>query len=1346
MIKDGTIGFNTMYKAFHKLWSESDDLMAMKHINTDFNNYLRSVIRAEEPSDRFNKHLKTFASILNGLTSLVRSFGTILGGIGDIFLTIASHLKPLGKLLVDVANKTAKFVVTVADFVATSESFGKIVDGIVLVITKMFELVNISKLAEAALTGVSLVFDFLIKVVTAVQEGVAKLVTFVSEGFAKIVDRIKEIISNTEELTAILESLKKAGMVVALINIIGMLTKPAVLLDQIANAVTNFGDSITGVIKNVGKVLDSIAGLFGKIGKVIDEVRGALQRMQEVLVATALLEIGLAILVLAGAFYMLSKIDSDNISKLAVAMVSFGTVATTLAGMSKMLSEMSSTKKIWEKSVNDITDIGKAFLMFAVSIGIMAIAVYKLAQVNPDRLVVALAVVEVLLFTMAGIAKLLSATTTQQTGLKALWSSSKQTTSITKGLLGLVAMAEAIKIVSKAITQIATVTDPEAVWNAVGIVELIMWSMAAIVKWLSSTETTKMAKGVSGLLGMALAIKLLVNPIIALTSLASTNNDALWSAAVAIGGLMAAMGLLMKYMSSSDGLIKAGASLVLMAAAIRMIGEVVVAFASLQLDAMWNALFGMAMSVGALVIALDLIKPEGVLEKAAAIWIIAQAMTTLSKVIMEFGASNEQAWAGIGVAAIALVGLAGACALFKKVPVSGILKLFMTLALGAVLVAGFGAAIGVFGVGLGVFGVGLGILASSVKKAEEVGGTIIGIVSGFAIAIAILSSVGLPAVGVILALSAAFLLFGAGLMLVGTGMNDMAVAVKLLTEMKDQLGDTTSKITEFITKLKNMTDEADAIGKSFTSISEPLEKIKEAASTISEEINKVVKAYSDLVAKSSNCISQLSASLVTISHLNQDSFSKASEAVKEFISSLADISKDAETVATTSESVSGSIEKMRSTFDLVVEAIGKFKALSYQTFDDLANSLNNIASPLLVLNDMKGNLEDLSIKLDAFINHLKTMKDNATVVSEGATAISDSLVQVGDAANQAKAGFESLTKKTANILTDMGAGLEAMGRGIAEIVKQKDGLGSAGDAIAAFFDKLNGLNGMADKIAGSTKAVAGAVKALGSAASKTASLSKSGMSDSGGKMVDGLISGMTNKKTEMSTKVTAMVDSVAKTIKAKRGGWYSIGSYLIAGMVSGIASQQGALESQVKSLEAKAERAVRAKAKIKSPSRVWMQIGAYMGEGLAIGIKNSGEEVIHASAGLATTSEDAIQSAIASITDAMNNDFDMNPKITPVVDLTNVRNSAAFANSAFNSSIFGGRGNGLAASITHTIQNGGKSGVEKSIDSLTDQIGSMTDTMNSRSLNVYNTIDGSADPEAFADGLIRSFRLNARTV
>ena len=54
--------------------------------------------------------------------------------------------------------------------------------------------------------------------------------------------------------------------------------------------------------------------------------------------------------------------------------------------------------------------------------------------------------------------------------------------------------------------------------------------------------------------------------------------------------------------------------------------------------------------------------------------------------------------------------------------------------------------------------------------------------------------------------------------------------------------------------------------------------------------------------------------------------------------------------------------------------------------------------------------------------------------------------------------------------------------------------------------------------------------------------------------------------------------------------------------------------------------------------------------------------------------------------------------------------------------------------------------VSRAIEKLSDRIDSMTETMNSRSLNNYITVDGATDPNAFADGLIRSFKLNARTV
>jgi hypothetical protein len=104
--------------------------------------------------------------------------------------------------------------------------------------------------------------------------------------------------------------------------------------------------------------------------------------------------------------------------------------------------------------------------------------------------------------------------------------------------------------------------------------------------------------------------------------------------------------------------------------------------------------------LGSIITALYMIDTYGLLKKAVAFVIVAAALNKLSEVVMIFGNSSTTAWAGVGVAAVALLTLAGACMLFKKVPIGGILKLFLTLELGAVMVASFGAAIGVLGIGL----------------------------------------------------------------------------------------------------------------------------------------------------------------------------------------------------------------------------------------------------------------------------------------------------------------------------------------------------------------------------------------------------------------------------------------------------------------------------------------------------------------------------------------------------------------------------------------------------------------------------------------------------------------------
>ena len=155
MIKDGTLGFNEFYKSFRKLWGEDPKLMNISGITTEFDNYLRSVIRAEEPTKRFTKHVDVFFGLIRGAQSLIQSFKTILGGLADIFVSLAGYLAPIGPLIIQRADGTARFVVQTADFIATSESFGTVVESIIGIIDKLFSLINVGKIAEGILYGIS---------------------------------------------------------------------------------------------------------------------------------------------------------------------------------------------------------------------------------------------------------------------------------------------------------------------------------------------------------------------------------------------------------------------------------------------------------------------------------------------------------------------------------------------------------------------------------------------------------------------------------------------------------------------------------------------------------------------------------------------------------------------------------------------------------------------------------------------------------------------------------------------------------------------------------------------------------------------------------------------------------------------------------------------------------------------------------------------------------------------------------------------------------------------------------------------------------------------------------------
>ena len=116
----------------------------------------------------------------------------------------------------------------------------------------------------------------------------------------------------------------------------------------------------------------------------------------------------------------------------------------------------------------------------------------------------------------------------------------------------------------------------------------------------------------------------------------------------------------------------------------------------------------------------------------------------------------------------------------------------------------------------------------------------------------------------------------------------------------------------------------------------------------------------------------------------------------------------------------------------------------------------------------------------------------------------------------------------------------------------------------------------------------------------------------------------------------AIIDGVTGGIANKA---WKIGSELVKGAKNGIQQLKNSLG-------------------IHSPSRVMMEIGGYMGDGLAIGIHNENDNIAEASTSMGKTAYDSLSKALDGVSDLLENDPAYKPEIKPVLDLSEIQKQA----------------------------------------------------------------------------------------
>lgn len=139
---------------------------------------------------------------------------------------------------------------------------------------------------------------------------------------------------------------------------------------------------------------------------------------------------------------------------------------------------------------------------------------------------------------------------------------------------------------------------------------------------------------------------------------------------------------------------------------------------------------------------------------------------------------------------------------------------------------------------------------------------------------------------------------------------------------------------------------------------------------------------------------------------------------------------------------------------------------------------------------------------------------------------------------------------------------------------------------------------------------------------------------------------------QILAKSTDLANQAAKNL-------YDAGVAAAQGLVDGLTTKKADLDKAMTDLADVMVNAIKSKLKIKSPSRIFEELGKFTGEGLVQGLGASSQAVTGAASALGDDAKAALSSSLSRILDTVSGEIDPTLTITPVLDMTQIRKDAA---------------------------------------------------------------------------------------
>lgn len=461
----------------------------------------------------------------------------------------------------------------------------------------------------------------------------------------------------------------------------------------------------------------------------------------------------------------------------------------------------------------------------------------------------------------------------------------------------------------------------------------------------------------------------------------------------------------------------------------------------------------------------------------------------------------------------------------------------------------------------------------------------------------------------------AMLAFGATILMVGAGMSLATPFVEALGSVIQILGDVVVQVIGVITGA------IVAIFPVFGNF----------VSTVSDSVSQIVSVVGN--------------TLVNI-------FKTAGDIITGVIDSLGDgFKKVTDGISKVIDSISGGFSSVLDSVAGIIDSIGNSAKNAGKGFESVADGINTIASLSIVdiakaLGSVAIGLGEISAKgkgIGTVADGLNGVIGAITIASAQISMFSGTLTQLNSTAVQIPTSMAMISGALASFsipVIDTGsimAAFASISAGAAALAAQLDS--SAAKAGAQFSKSLtNGMNSAANSVQRGVSKITSSANKLISALTNIATQAMSRFN-----------SALSSGASRATSTARSMSTSILSALNSTSSGAYSCGVYIGQGLAKGMASTLGYIRSVAAQMAAAADAAVRAKAKIHSPSRVFAGLGVYVGEGFALGIESMSRKVTEATQSIVeipTLYTDMRMRASGALDSELSGDYSYNRNVT----------------------------------------------------------------------------------------------------